>query len=66
MARKQPVQKQKVEKTFTTQEKATVWAREQRTKFRQANIRKRFDVVQNLKGGWDVISFSFIEPVEER
>lgn len=65
MARKQPVLRQKVERTFKTQDKALKWAQEERTKFRQANIRRRFDVVQNLQGGWNVVSFSFIEPVEE-
>ncbi len=60
MPRKTPIQKQKIEKTFSTQEKALKFGRELREKNRQAGIRKRFDVVQDLKTGkWNVISFSF-------
>lgn len=62
MPRKTPVQKQKIAKTFRTQEEALKFGRELRDKFREAGIRKRIDVVQDLSTGkWKVIEFTFGE-----
>jgi hypothetical protein len=60
MVRKTPAVKQKIRRQFDTKEKALRFASDEREESREAGIRKRFDVVQDITTGkWNVIELTF-------